>query len=181
MRVIYALRLTLCLVVPALSACATLTGTSATAARPADLPSLPLLIRQSVRAEVSLQALFLGRLHLDAHGCLRGGDEAGPLIIWHHDTRIDRAADGRVRIVDTTTGNAGHVGDEIALSGGQTSEVLTASTVPQIPQVCRTPRGYFIAGSIMSETERQRILERQRNGPTVPSPPEAKGTRKDGA
>lgn len=176
-----ALRLTLCLVVPALSACATQMGTSAAAVRPADLPSLPVLVRQSARAEVSLQALFMGHLHLDPNGCLRGRDEAGPLIIWHHDTRMDRAANGRVRIVDTASGSAVHVGDEIALSGGQTSEVLPASVVPQIPPACQTPGGYFIAGSIMGENERQRIFDRQRNRPTAPAPPEAKGTRKDGA
>lgn len=176
-----ALRLGLCLALPAISACATEADTTANAVRPAELPSLPVLIRQSARAEVSLQALFLGRLHLDADGCLRGENEAGPLIIWHHDTQIDRAADGRVRIVDTTTGNAVHVGDEIALPGGQTSEVLPASVTPQIPQACQTRAGYFIAGSIMGEAEHQRILERQRNPMTVPAPPAAKGApRPDG-
>lgn len=96
-------------------------------------------------------------------------------------TQMDRAADGRIRIVDIATGNAVHVGDEIALSGGRTSEVLPTSVVPQIPPACQTSGGYFVAGPIMDEEQRQRILERQRNRPTVPPSPEAEGTRKDGA
>ena len=121
-----------------------------------------------------MQALFLGRLQLDADGCLRGGGEAGPFIIWHHDTRIDRAADGRVQIVDTTTGNSVKVGDEIALSGGNISEVRAADLTAPVPETCRTGGGYFLAGSVMSEAQRLGITERQRNRPRVPSPPEAK-------
>lgn len=41
----------------------------------------------------------MGRLHLDADGCLRGDNENGPIIIWRHETRIERAADGRIRIL----------------------------------------------------------------------------------
>lgn len=164
---------TLCLAVPGVAACATKTDTSAAAVRVADVTQLPALVRQSVPHEFTMQALFMGRLHLDANGCLRGGGDVGPIIVWHHDTRIERAPDGHIRIADTTTGNAVHVGEEIALSGGYRAGPVANVTEP-VPQACQPQGRFFIAGRVMSETQRQGLLERQRNRPVAPSRPDAK-------
>lgn len=86
-----------CLAVLGMSACTTNSDTPAAAAPSADAVQLPVVVRQNVRAEASLQALFLGRLHPAANGCLRAGSDAGPVILWHYDTRIDRA-NGIVRL-----------------------------------------------------------------------------------
>lgn len=163
----------LCLAVPGLAACATKTDTSAAVVQVADVAQLPALVRQSVPHELTMQALFIGRLHLDANGCLRGGNDVGPIIVWHHDTRIERAPDGRIRITDTMTGNAVHVGEEISLSGGYRAGPVTNVTEP-VPQACQPQRRFFIAGRVMSETQRQDLPERQRNRPVAPSRPDAK-------
>jgi hypothetical protein len=133
-------------------------------------PQLPVLVRQSMQNEVTLQALFMGRLHLDGNGCLRGDNDAGPIIIWHYDTRIERASDGGIRIVDTKKGNAVRLGDEIALSGGYRAGPASNVTEP-VPQACQPQDRVFVAGPVMSEAQRQDLLKRQRNRPTVPSPP----------
>lgn len=158
------------LAVPGLAACATKTDSSAAAAQVADVAQLPVLVRQNVPHELTMQALFMGRLHLDANGCLRGGYDVGPIIVWHHDTRIERAPDGRIRITDTMTGNAVHVGEEIALSGGYRAGPVANVTEP-VPQACQPQRRFFIAGRVMSETQRQDLLERQRNRPWRPHGP----------
>lgn len=160
---------TLSLAVLGLSACTNIEGSTA-AAQAAEAAQLPVLVRQNVRNDMTLQALFMGRLHLDPNGCLRGENDAGPIIIWHHDTRIERAPDGRVRIADTTTGNAVYVGDEIALSGGYRAGPATNIAEP-VPRACQSQSRFFVAGPIMSEAQRQDLLERQRNRIIAPSPP----------
>jgi hypothetical protein len=163
----------LCLAVLGISACTANWETWAATAAAADAAQLPVLVRQSVRNQQTLQALFLGRLHLDANGCLRGENDAGPIIIWHHDTSIERAPDGRIRIVDTKTGNAFNVGEEIALSGGHRAGPASNVTEP-VPPACHPQDRVFIAGPVMSEVQRQDLLERQRNRPLVPPPSGAK-------
>lgn len=158
------------LAVLSVTACTAKTDPPASAAEAAQLP---VLVRQSVRNELTLQTLFMGRLHIDANGCLRAGDGAGPIIIWHHDTRIERGSDGRIRIVDATTGNAVHVGDEIALSGGYRAGPATNVTEP-VPRACQPPSRFFVAGRVMSEAQRQDLLQRQRNRRIVPSSSGAK-------
>ena len=64
-----------------------------------------------------------------------------------------RTPDGRIRIADNTTGNAVHVGDEIALSGGYRAGPVTNITEP-VPQGCQPPRRFFIVGRVMSEAQR---------------------------
>lgn len=169
MRKIYWSHLALGLAVQGTAACTTVPHMSAAAA-PVDAAQLPVLVRQSARNAMALQALFLGRLHLDANGCLRAGNEVGPIIIWHHDTRIERAPDGRIRIVDATSGVGVEVGDEIALSGGYRAGTVTNVTEP-VPRACQPQSRFFVAGPIMSEAQRQDLLERQRNRTIAPPPP----------
>lgn len=162
-----------CFALLAMPACATSPYAVAGDGRPTDAAPLPVLVRQAVSTGATLQALFMGRLHLDSNGCLRGDNETGPIIIWHHDTSVERAADGRVRILDTTTGNSIHVGDEIALSGGYRAGPATNVTEP-VPPACGQQSRFFVAGPVMSEAQRQALLARQRSRPSVASPPETK-------
>jgi hypothetical protein len=156
------------LAVLGMSACTIRSDSSAATSQAADAARLPVLVRQSVRNELTMQALFMGRLHLDANGCLRGDNDAGPIILWHHDTRIERASDGRIRIADATTGNAVHVGDEIALSGGYRAGPAT-NVIEPVPQACQPGSRFFVAGRVMNEAQRQDMVKRQRNRPTFPS------------
>ena len=162
-------RAVLALAVLALPGCASAARVAPVGAQVSDAALLPVLIRQNIRTEMTMQALFMGRLHLDPHGCLRGGSDDGPIIVWHHDTDIERAPDGRIRITDRTTGNAVHVGDEIALSGGYRAGPLSNVTEP-VPQACQPPKRFFIAGRVMSEAQRQDILQRQRRQSAAPLP-----------
>lgn len=148
-----------------------------TAADP--VADLPILVRNSVRNDLTLQALARGRLHVDPHGCLRIGGDDGPFVIWHHDSRIERTDDGRIKITDGFTGNSAYVGDEIAMAGGIGTLVPPASTdhkpvmptniTEPIPEVCATGEIWW-AGNLMNESERLEILERERNRQLVPSP-----------
>ena len=162
----------LVLAVLGLPACAPAARVAPVSAQASDATPLPVLIRSTLRTEMTMQALFMGRLHLDPHGCLRGGSDEGPIIVWHHDTGIERAPDGRIRIADSTTGNAVHVGDEIALSGGYRAGPIGNVTEP-VPQACQPPKRFFIAGRVMSEAQRQDMLQRQHRQPQAPLPTSA--------
>lgn len=162
-------RLALSLAALGTPTCTTGTASPAAAAQATGAKQTPFLVRHSMRNETTMQALFLGRLHADVNGCLRAGNATGPIIIWYRDTRIERMRDGRVRIIDTTTGNAVHVGDEIALSGSYRAGPVTNITEP-VPQACRPQSRFFVAGRVMSEAQRRDILERQRNRSRAPSP-----------
>ncbi len=129
-----------------LTLCACSDVSVGTAAEP--VADLPILVRNSIRSDLTMQARARGRLHLDPHGCLRIGGDDGPFVIWHHDSRIERSSDGRIRIIDGFTGNAACVGDEIAMAGGVGNLVppvsadhkpvmLTNITEP-IPEACST-------------------------------------------
>ena len=159
----------LVLAVLGLPACAPAARVAPVSAQAGDAAPLPALIRSTIRTEMTMQALFMGRLHLDPHGCLRGGSDDGPIIVWHHDTAIARAPDGRIRIADNATGNAVHVGDGIALSGGYRPGPISNVTEP-VPQACKPPKRFFIAGRVMSEAQRQDVLQRQHRRPSVPLP-----------
>ena len=159
-----------CFALLSMPACAT---SPDAAGRSTDAAPLPVLVRQAVPTGATLQALLLGRLHLDADGCLRGNNETGPIIIWRHETRIERAADGRIRIYDPSTGNSVHVGDEIALSGGYRAGPATNVTEP-VPPACAQQSRVFVAGPVMSEAQRQALLARQPRRPGDASPPETK-------
>jgi len=131
---------------------------------------LPVLVRNNVRSDLTMQASVRGRLHVDQHGCLRVGGDDGPFVIWHHDSRIERTIEGRVKITHGFTGNAAYIGDEIAMAGGQGNFVPPASAdykpvtptnvSPPIPKACASGEIWW-AGNLMSEAERQELLGRE--------------------
>lgn len=136
--------------------------------------ALPVLVRRSERTFAAHQALIRGRLLLDDRGCLRIGNDDGPLVIWHHDSTIEHAEDGRIRITDGFTGNMAHVGDEIAL-GGSGGPDAPGNVTPPIPDACAGAE-YWMAGDLFSEPQRLEMLERERNRVPVPLPSEGKKT-----
>jgi len=104
---------------------------------------------------------------VDGDGCLRVG-EAGPFVIWHHDSRVERTDDGRIKITDGYSGNTAYVGDEIAMGGGQGNRVPPATggkvEVPSnvtepIPAACASGE-IWMAGRLMTEGERQQLPKR---------------------
>lgn len=129
---------------------------------------LPVFVRSNVRNALELEALARGRLEIDKNGCLRIGGADGPFVIWHHDSRIERTDDGRIRITDGYSGNTAYVGDEIAMGGGVGNRVPPASggrqdvptnTTEPIPEACAAGE-IWIAGRLMTEAERQRLPKR---------------------
>ncbi len=161
-----------------LSLCACSDVSVGTAAEP--VADLPVLVRNSVRSDLTMQALARGTLHLDPHDCLRIGGDDGPFVIWHHESRIERNSDGRIRIIDGFTGNAAYIGDEIAMAGGQGNHVpptsadhkpvMPTNITEPIPEACASGEIWW-AGNLMSEAERQEMLARERNRAPVPVPP----------
>ncbi len=131
-----------------------------------DVPeAVPVFVRNSVRTDVALEALMQGKLVVDRNGCLRIGGAEGPFVIWHHDSRIERTEDGRIKITDGYSGNTAYVGDEIAMGGGQGNRVPPATggraEVPSnvtepIPAACAAGE-IWTAGRLMTEAERQRL------------------------
>ncbi|MEN5117572.1 hypothetical protein ABE488_09615 [Luteimonas sp. TWI662] len=119
----------------------------------------PILIRNAERSMVAHQALIEGRLHADPAGCLRIGDDSGPLIIWHHDSRLERGADGRVQVIDGFTGHAASIGENIAL-GGAGGPNAPARVIPEMPAACATGE-YWMAGQLMNAAEYQALRQRR--------------------
>ncbi|MDH6233239.1 hypothetical protein M2281_003850 [Mesorhizobium soli] len=147
-----------------LPACTVDTSTSVAAGSTRE--NLPVFVRNSVRNDVELEALAQGRLAIDQNGCLRIGGEQGPFVIWHHDSRIERTGDGRIKITDGYSGNTAYVGDEIAMGGGQGNRVPPATgardktptnVTEPIPEACAAGEIWW-AGHLMTDEERQRLL-----------------------
>ncbi len=130
--------------------------------------ALPVFVRKSERSDLELEALAQGRLVVDRNGCLRIGGDNGAFVIWHHDSRIERTSDGRIKITDGYSGNSAYVGDEIAMGGGGENRVPpatgerpeTPTNVTQpIPEACASGEIWW-AGRLMTEAERQRLPNR---------------------
>lgn len=143
---------------------------------PGDGNDPPVLVRNAVRATEAHQALIHGVLVLDDAGCIRVGNprgDAGPFVIWHHDSRIERTSDGRIRITDGFTGNTIHIGEPIAL-GGSGGPDAPANVIPDIPAACaRDGHGFWMAGDLASQAQRRQMLERERGRIPAPPPPNA--------
>ena len=141
---------------------------------------LPVLVRNAFPAQDAPQALIQGLLVVDHAGCIRIGNAAGdvgPFVIWHYASTIARADDGRIRITDGFTGNTIHIGEEIAL-GGSGGADAPANVTPDIPAAC-AGGDFWLAGQLMSDAERQDMIERNRNRTPVPLPPEAESTLRE--
>lgn len=160
-------RSTILITAAALAACSP-AANSVSASNDMEADPLPILTRSSMQWDVVLQALFRGTLHLDPRGCIRAGDDSGPLIVWHPDSRIEQTDDGRFRVTDGYTGHSAYLGAEVAMGGGVGSAMPT-NLVEPVPEACRSEE-YWVTAHLMSEDDRQALLERERNRKPVPSP-----------
>ena len=106
-----------------------------------------------------LQTLAQGRLHLDPGGCLRIGQD-GPFIIWPHDSRISKTANGRVQVIDGASGNAVHVGEEFAVADAGV-DLAPSRLTQSVPPACAKGK-FWLAGPVMDEADRLAMLTRQK-------------------
>lgn len=135
----------------------------------AESGALPVLVKRSDRPDSYLSNLVQGRLFVDENGCLRFGQQ-GSLVIWHPDTQVLHAADGRIQIIDGVTGKAIHVGEEIGTSGIHSEEPLNpARLLEPVSEDCSSGPHIF-AGPIMTEAELHALQERWRHRKPVPAP-----------
>lgn len=126
---------------------------------------LPVLVMHRERPAVWQSNLMLAPLRLDAQGCLRFG---GHFTIWHPDSRILRAPDGRIAVIDGITGHTVHVGEHMGASGHPTLVLPPADTlnVP-IPAACGDT-SVFVLGPVMNEAQMRELDQRSRVGVPVP-------------
>jgi hypothetical protein len=92
-----------------------------------------------------------GTLAMDEQGCLRFGDEDGPVIIWPHSGFYADVIDGEIALIDEETGDViAFVGDEVSFHGSDPA--FAPDSVPDhmldnpIPEACTDVGGYFITG-----------------------------------
>ncbi len=130
---------------------------------------LPVLIKRSDRPEVYISNLLQGRLRIDEHGCLRFGEQDS-LVIWHPDTRLSQAGDGRIQVIDGVTGRIVHVGEEMGTSGVLSETPVDAARLLEpMPEACAS-RSHIFAGPIMTEPELHGLRERWRHRKLEPIP-----------
>lgn len=91
----------------------------------------------------------LGELALDDRGCLRFGDEDGPVIIWPYEGYSVDLVDGEVALINEETGNViANVGDEVQFHGSDPAypllEVPNHMLLKPLPDACADAGGYFI-------------------------------------
>lgn len=130
---------------------------------------MPVLVKRNDHPDSYLSNLVEGRLFVDENGCVRFG-ERGSLVIWHPDTQISHAPDGRIQIIDGVTGKAVHVGEEIGTSGVHSEASLDpARLLKPAPEDC-TSGPHIFAGPIVTEAELHALHERWRNRKPVPVP-----------
>ncbi len=88
---------------------------------------------------------------MDDQGCLRFGDEEGPVIIWPHFGFDVDVIEGEVALIDEETGDViAFVGDEVSFHGSDPGFAL--DSVPDhmldspIPEACADAESFFVTG-----------------------------------
>ncbi|WP_379993730.1 hypothetical protein [Devosia nitrariae] len=131
---------------------------------------LPHFARAATPADASLNALAVGELRIDENNCLRHGDS---VVIWHHDTTVERTDDGRIRLIDGFNGKAVYVGETIAMSGGHGTDILNWDGIgvaePAPPDECTG--SFWSGGPVNTAEETQEMLKAWEARTPVPSPP----------
>ncbi|MCH7308770.1 hypothetical protein MMO38_11590 [Acinetobacter sp. NIPH 1852] len=106
----------------------------------------PVLIINKSRNNISMLSSVHSSLYVDKNGCIRLGNDSGPLIIWHHDSKLENSFDGKITIIEGFTGKSIFIGDQITLSGGL-HDLEPTNVTPIIPKTCSN-HGYWISGQL---------------------------------
>ncbi|MFV5548136.1 MULTISPECIES: hypothetical protein [Acinetobacter] len=104
----------------------------------------PILITSNTRSNVSMMASTHGKLIADKNGCIRLGDETGPLIIWRYGSKLENLGNGKFKITNGFSNRSALIGEEISIGGGS-YEVKSTQVTPSVPEAC-TNHGYWLAG-----------------------------------
>lgn len=106
----------------------------------------PILITSNMRSNVSMMASAHGKLIADKNGCIRLGDETGPLIIWRYGSKLENLGNGKFKITNGFSNRSALIGEEISIGGGS-YEVKSTQVTPSVPEACAN-HGYWLAGSM---------------------------------
>ncbi|MCU7696734.1 hypothetical protein OD757_05810 [Acinetobacter sp. AYS6] len=104
----------------------------------------PILITSNTRSNISMMASTHGKLIADKNGCIRLGDEMGPLIIWRYGSKLENLGNGKFKITNGFSNRSVLIGEEISIGGGS-YEVKSTRVTPSVPEACAN-HGYWLAG-----------------------------------
>jgi hypothetical protein len=104
----------------------------------------PILITSNTRSNISMMASTHGKLIADKNGCIRLGDETGPLIIWRYGSKLENLGNGKFKITNGFSNRSALIGEEISIGGGS-YEVKSTQVTPSVPEACAN-HGYWLAG-----------------------------------
>ena len=133
---------------PLTSACAR-TGGDPVVDEPADV----VFIVQGVVPDAMMQALFRGRVVLDAAGCLRLDLPDPATVVWPKGFRLVEGSTG-LRVVDGDGAVVGVVGGSFAFGGGEVPELAEwwgISAEDRQRAETRCPGRYWIVGEIVRD------------------------------
>lgn len=106
----------------------------------------PILITSNTRSNISMMASTHGKLIADKNGCIRLGDETGPLIIWRYGSKLENLGNGKFKITNGFSNRSALIGEEISIGGGS-YEVKSTQVPPSVPEACAN-HGYWLAGPV---------------------------------
>lgn len=112
-------------------------------------PGVVFITMRTTPAE-SMEALFEGRVLMDAAGCLRIDTADGATVVWPKDYGFEIAA-GVIRILDEQGDVIGHVGGTFELGGGEVPFLTEAAGFTGADQDLadsRCPGKYWIANPV---------------------------------
>lgn len=132
-----------------------------------EVEPIVVTLADSDRAYLSIGAW--GELGMTEEGCLVIDETS--LMIWQTGTRASRTEDGRIEVIDGTTGKRVYVGDTIGFGGGGAAvpypdELLTAP----VPEPCRA-LGFTMGAWIQTPAELEEQARKRASTPPVASPP----------
>ncbi|WP_337080126.1 hypothetical protein [Acinetobacter pittii] len=106
----------------------------------------PILITSNTRSNISMMASTHGKLIADKNGCIRLGDETGPLIIWRYGSKLENLGNGKFKITNGFSNRSTLIGEEISIGGGS-YEIKSTQVTPSVPEACAN-HGYWLAGPV---------------------------------
>lgn len=106
----------------------------------------PILITSNTRSNISMMASTHGKLIADKNGCIRLGDETGPLIIWRYGSKLENLGNGKFKITNGFSNRSALIGEEISIGGGS-YEIKSTQVTPSVPEACAN-HGYWLAGPV---------------------------------